>query len=160
MRLIIAAIGRMKDGPERELAARYVERARQAGRALGFTALDEVELPESRARDAAERKREEAAALLKAIGPDALIVALDERGSALTSPAFASKIGQWRDDGARTLAFVIGGADGLDSTLHSSAKLTLALGTLTWPHQLARILIAEQIYRAMTILSGHPYHRV
>ena len=160
MRLMIASVGRMKDGPERQLAARYVERARQAGRALGFTALEEIELPESRARDAAERKREEAAALLKAIGPDAFIVALDERGTSLTSPALANKIGQWRDEGARSLAFVIGGADGLDDTLRGSAKLTLALGTLTWPHQLARILITEQIYRAMTILSGHPYHRV
>lgn len=157
MRIVIAAVGRLKDGPERVLAGRYVERAAQAGRALSLGPVDVVEVAEGRERTAEARRASEAAAL-KAHLPPAYI-ALDERGRDLDSVDFAQKLARWRDNGEAALGFVIGGADGLDPSIRDGAALTLAFGRLTWPHQIIRILAAEQIYRAVTILSGHPYHR-
>lgn len=159
MRLVVAAVGRLKAGPERELARRYLERIGQIGRGVGLDAPSVIELDESRARDAAQRKREEAAALKAALDPKFAIVALDENGKALTSEKFAATIGRRRDDGATGLAFVIGGADGLDDTFLADAELRIAFGAMTWPHQIVRVLLAEQLYRAATILAGHPYHR-
>nr|WP_256515724.1 23S rRNA (pseudouridine(1915)-N(3))-methyltransferase RlmH [Alsobacter ponti] len=152
------AVGRLKDGPERELVARYLDRARAGGRTLGLTGFESVELPESRAARPADRKAEEAAALRARAG-DATLVALDERGASLPSDAFAERLGRRRDEGCRALAFVIGGADGLDPALVAQAAETLSFGRMTLPHQLVRIVVAEQLYRATTILSGHPYHR-
>ena len=111
-------------------------------------------------RNAETRKREEAAQLEKALAEGSLLVLLDERGKALDSEGFASLLGTFRDSGKRDLMVAIGGADGLDPSLHARADAVLNLGKMTWPHQLVRILIAEQLYRAVTILSGHPYHRV
>ena len=158
MRIRLAAIGRMKQGPERELCARYLERATATGKPLALTGFEVVELPESRAGSAARRKAEEAAALRPAL-TDGLLVCLDEGGKSLTSQAFAERLRQWRDDGRPAVNFVIGGADGLDPELRSGAELTLSFSPLTWPHQLVRIMLAEQLYRATTIISGHPYHR-
>lgn len=158
MRVLIAAIGRLKADAERALVARYVERAEKSGKPLGLS-LDLRELTESRAARAADRCREEGEALLAAAGPDAVLVALDEGGKAIDSEAFAGRIAAWRDGGARSLAFLIGGADGLSDEVRARAQLVLAFGAMTWPHQLARIMLAEQLYRATTILSGHPYHR-
>jgi len=148
----------MKQGPERELVARYLDRAIATGRPLGLTGFEVAELGESRAGSAAARKTEEARALSAGIG-DALIVTLDERGKLLSSEAFAERIGHWRDGGKAAVAFVIGGADGLEPGFSSAAELTLSFSPLTWPHQLVRIMLAEQLYRTTTILSGHPYHR-
>lgn len=159
MRIVIGVVGRMKQGPERELVARYLDRAVAGGRSLGLTGFEVIELAESRAGSAAARKVEEARALRAALPEGALIVALDERGKSMGSPAFAETIARWRDDGRACLAFLIGGADGLDPALVAAAGLTLSFSPLTWPHQLVRIMLAEQLYRTTTILSGHPYHR-
>jgi len=159
MRLLIAAVGRLKAGPERELLARYVERTNAAGKSLALSPLDIVEIPESVAKTAAKRKSDEAAALLSAIPSAAKLIVMDERGKSTASEDFANQLARFRDGGAQTAAFVIGGADGLDETLRKKADLALAYGSATFPHQIVRILLAEQIYRAITILSGHPYHR-
>ncbi len=158
MRIHIAAIGRMKQGPERELVSRYLERAVLSGKPLGLSGFEVGELPESRASSSASRKADEAKALRAAL-PEGIVVALDERGKTLGSEAFANRLAQWRDDGKPALSFVIGGADGLDPAFVAEAALTLSFSPLTWPHQLVRIMLAEQLYRATTILSGHPYHR-
>ena len=158
MRLTLAAIGRTKSGPERELAERYLDRAAKAGASLGLT-FQLREIPESKATRPADRKRDEAAALIAAVPPGAVSIALDEHGDTMGSDAFAKKIGRWRDDGTSDIALFIGGADGLDPDLVKNARLVLAFGAMTWPHQLVRTMLAEQLYRAVTILSGHPYHR-
>ncbi|KFC71727.1 Ribosomal RNA large subunit methyltransferase H [Devosia sp. LC5] len=158
MRVAIAAVGRMKAGPEREMVARYLDRAIGGGKPLALTGFDVIELTESRSGSSASRKADEAKALRAAL-PDGIIVALDERGKAIGSEAFANQIGRWRDDGRPAASFIIGGADGLDPAFVSAADLVLSFSPLTWPHQLVRIMLAEQLYRATTILSGHPYHR-
>lgn len=158
MRIRIAAIGRMKQGPERELCGRYLDRAIATGKPLALTGFEVVELPESRASSAARRKAEEATALQSALAEGPLVT-LDEGGKALSSQAFAERLLQWRDDGRPAANFVIGGADGLDAMFRSAADLSLSFSPLTWPHQLVRIMLAEQLYRATTIISGHPYHR-
>lgn len=159
MRLHIACIGRLKAGPESDLFDRYADRIAKAGRAVSIGPLSVIELPESRAQRPAERKAEEARGLLAALPSGAVAVALDETGRTLDSPAFAARLGNWRDAGTADLAFVIGGPDGHGAAVLDAARLTLALGPMTWPHQLVRSLLAEQVYRAITILSGHPYHR-
>ena len=158
MRISIAAVGRMKNGPERELVARYLERAAGSGKPLALTGFDVSELSESRAGSAASRKAEEAKAIRTAL-PEGMVVALDERGKSLTSEAFANQLGRWRDDGRPAVGFVIGGADGIDPDFVSRADLVVSFSPMVWPHQLVRIMLAEQLYRATTILSGHPYHR-
>lgn len=158
MRLALVAVGRLKDGPERDLCERYGDRARQLGRTLGLSGPDIVELPEGRGRRPEERKREEAAAILARTAPG-LLIALDERGAALTSESFAGRLAAARDAGTAAATLVIGGADGLDGEIRRQAALTLAFGALTLPHQLVRVLALEQLYRAMTIMAGHPYHR-
>jgi len=158
MRILVAAVGRLKRGPEQELAERYRDRAAKSGRGIGLRSLDVIEIAESRARDAQRRMLEESIALANVIPKDAATVLLDPRGDALGSDAFAKRLRGW-NDGGRDVAFVIGGPDGLAPTLSESADLHLAFGALTWPHQLVRVMLLEQIYRAVTILSGHPYHR-
>lgn len=159
MRLLIAAVGRLKAGPERELLARYLDRANASGKALALAPVDVIEIPESNARGADKRRADEAKALGAAIPDKAKLILLDERGKAFSSEDFAKRLAKFRDDGAQATAFLIGGADGLDESLRKKADLTVAYGAATFPHQIVRILLAEQIYRAVTILSGHPYHR-
>ncbi|WP_316230044.1 23S rRNA (pseudouridine(1915)-N(3))-methyltransferase RlmH [Bradyrhizobium sp. SZCCHNR1051] len=159
MRLIVVAIGRLKQGPERELAERYRGRFDDIGRKLGFRGLDIHEIPESRARDAATRIAEEAAAMSAAIPDKSVLVCLDERGQNVDSTTFAGYLGRWRDEGIPAAVFAIGGADGLSPDLRRRAKLGVAFGAATWPHQIVRVLLLEQIYRTATILAGHPYHR-
>jgi 23S rRNA (pseudouridine1915-N3)-methyltransferase len=158
VRIGIFAVGKLKQGPERELCSRYVERARLAGKPLGLSGFTISEQSESRASSPEARKAEEGRAFRDSL-PEGIIVALDEHGKSLTSERFARQIAQWRDDGRPAVSFVIGGADGLDPGLAGAADLTLSFSPLTWPHQLVRIMLAEQLYRAVTILSGHPYHR-
>jgi 23S rRNA (pseudouridine1915-N3)-methyltransferase len=158
MRILVAAVGKLKRGPEQELAERYRERAAKSGRGIGLRSLEVIEIAESRAREAERRMLEESIALANVIPKDAATVLLDPRGEALDSNAFAKRLRGW-NDGGRDVAFVIGGPDGLAPTLSDEADLHLAFGALTWPHQLVRIMLLEQIYRAVTILSGHPYHR-
>ena len=159
MRLVVVSIGRLKQGPERELAERYHERFDDIGRKLGFRGLEIHEISESRARDAATRIFEEAAAISAAIPEKSVLVALDERGKSIDSTSFAQHLGRWRDEGIATTIFTIVGADGLSPDLQRKAKLRIALGSATWPHQMVRVMLLEQIYRAATILAGHPYHR-
>lgn len=160
MRIGLFAVGRLKAGPEKELASRYIDRFAKAGPAIGLEFSRVSEVNESRASSSDTRKREEAAQLEKALNEGAVLVLLDERGKALDSPAFANLLGRYRDQGKREMLLAIGGADGLDPQLYERADAVINLGSMTWPHQLVRILIAEQLYRAVTILSGHPYHRV
>ena len=161
MRLIVIAVGRLKQGPERELAERYRERFDDIGRKLGFRGLDIHEIAESRARDAATRMAEEAARDFGALIPEKYV--LDRAGRARQEhrqrrlcPAFGPLPRRWR---RQDIIFVIGGADGLSPELRRKAKLTIAFGAATWPHQMVRVMLLEQIYRAATILAGHPYHR-
>jgi 23S rRNA (pseudouridine1915-N3)-methyltransferase len=159
MRIAVIAVGRLKQGPERELADRYRQRFEDLGRKLGFRGLDIREIAESRARDADARIAEEAAAIASAIPENSMLVVLDEQGQNIGSSAFARQIGQWRDQAVPNTTFVIGGADGLSPELQGKAKLRVAFGAATWPHQMVRVLLLEQLYRAATILAGHPYHR-
>jgi 23S rRNA (pseudouridine1915-N3)-methyltransferase len=143
MLITIAAVGKLKAGPERELFDRFFSRAGTTGRRLSLT-FAHREFPESRASPAATRRDQEAAAMLTALPADATVVALDESG---------------KNGGAADIVFAIGGADGHGAALIDKAALRLAFGAMTWPHQLVRLMLAEQCYRAVTILSGHPYHR-
>lgn len=160
MRISVFAVGRMKSGPERELADRYFGRLKKTGVPLGLEFSSVTEIVESRAQQPDLRKQEESAQVLKALDTGGVLVLLDERGKTMPSEAFASSIERFRDDGKRQLLLAIGGPDGHDAALRERADLVLALGAMTWPHQIVRILVAEQLYRATTILSGHPYHRV
>lgn len=159
MKLLLLGVGRLKPGPERELTQRYLDRADASARAARLTGVESRDLVESRARRAEDRKAEEARALLALVPAGAILVALDERGQAIGSEAFAREVGRARDAGAPALALLLGGPDGLDDGVRAQARLVLAFGAMTWPHQLARAMAAEQLYRAVTILSGHPYHR-
>ena len=158
MRVLVLAVGRMKSA-ESELAARYLKRAAQAGRNIGIRSLEIVEIRESKAAESERRKLEESIALANVIPDGAAIVLLDERGEAMGSAAFAERVAQWRDGGQPAVAFIIGGADGIAENLRARTRATLSFGNATWPHQLVRIMLLEQLYRAVTILSGHPYHR-
>ena len=159
VRLIIAAVGRLKRGAERDLIERFRERTEATGRSVGVRKVEVIEVGESPARDTERRRTEEAIALNQLIPDRAVAVLLDERGESLTSAAFAASLQRWRDEGRPAAVFIIGGADGLAPALRDQAALTLAFGAMTWPHQLARIMLLEQLYRAVTILAGHPYHR-
>jgi 23S rRNA (pseudouridine1915-N3)-methyltransferase len=153
MRILIVAVGRAKAGPERALFEHYATRLAQP-----FT-LELKEVEEKRALSGPELKRREGDLLLAQIPEHAIIIALDERGKILSSKAFAKKLGVWRDTGVRDIAFLIGGADGLDERVRKAASLVLSLGAATWPHMLVRGMLAEQVFRARCILTGHPYHR-
>ena len=155
----IVAIGRMKSGPERELLCRYLERAKKAGRHIGLAGFGVSEISESRNSSAAARKSDEAKSIRAHLRDGSVVVALDERGASISSIAFSTHISTWRDSGRGALRFIIGGADGLDGELVKKADRVLAFSALTWPHQLVRIMLAEQLYRTTTILSNHPYHR-
>lgn len=158
MRLSVHAVGRMKAGPERELADRYLGRLAKAGPPIGLEFSGVAEIAESRSRGTDERRREEAASLDAHRG-DAALFLLDERGKNLTSEEISRRIGDLRDNGRKHLVFAIGGPDGHDESSRNTADLILSFGAQTWPHQLARVMLAEQLYRVATILSGHPYHR-
>jgi 23S rRNA (pseudouridine1915-N3)-methyltransferase len=159
MRLRIAAVGRLKAGPERELLDRYVQRVNAVGKSVSLAPLELAEVSESPARRPADRMKEEAAALQKWSITGARRIVLDACGKSLSSEDFAKRLAAFRDQGATAAIFLIGGADGLAEEARKNADFTLAFGAATFPHQFVRILLAEQIYRAITILSGHPYHR-
>ena len=159
MRVTIFAVGRMKSGPETELVSRYLDRFAKSGRPLGLDYGGLVETPESRARNAEARKTEEGGRCAGTLDDRSVLVLLDERGKSLTSRQFSEFLARYRDDGAGQMVFALGGPDGHARQLRDRAAKTIAFGNQTWPHQLARVMLAEQLYRAATILAGHPYHR-
>ncbi len=158
MLLGLICVGRLKAGPEREIYARYAERVASLRR-LGLEGLELKEIDESKAPTSSERMAREGVAILAALPEGARLAAFDERGKAADSAAFAQFIEAERDAGRKALWFAIGGSEGLDEAVRARASAAFSFGAMTLPHQLVRILAAEQIYRAMTILSGHPYHR-
>jgi len=159
MRLIVIAVGQARGTPEAALTEDYAGRARAIGKRLGFTSVTVEEVSVSKFREARSRLAEEGERLAERIPAGAHVILLDAKGKGMTSDAFAEMLGAMRDAGARDLAFIIGGPDGLTLPERVKAGRSLAFGPQTWPHLLVRAMLAEQIYRAFTILSGHPYHR-
>lgn len=159
MKIAIIAVGRLKSGPEKSLAAGYLERIAAIGRRSGITAVKVVEIPESQAASPDLRKAEEARAIAAALPAGATVMTLDERGPSLTSEGFAALLRRHAEGATPALAFIIGGPDGLAPGFRSNRRDSMAFGEMTWPHRLVRIMLAEQIYRAVTILVNHPYHR-
>jgi 23S rRNA (pseudouridine1915-N3)-methyltransferase len=151
LRIRILCIGRMKDGPERDLVDDYLSRAQKTGKSLGYRAVEEVELNSSSKDDEGQR-------LLARLGPG-ILIRLDERGEAWTSRDLSKRLARWRDSGEETASFVIGGTDGTSPAVASAARHTISFGVQTWPHKLVRVMIAEQVYRALSIEAGSPYHR-
>ena len=156
MRVQICAVGRMRDGPERLLTNDYLDRFDKFGKPLGLGTVRVIEVEDKKGGGMSA----EAVLLERAVPNGALICTLDERGSVMSSPDFAAQLAQWRDQGRQDLAFVIGGADGIDPGLRAKADASLSFGKMVWPHMLVRVMLAEQLYRAVSILAGAPYHRI
>lgn len=156
MKLHLCAVGRLRAGPERDLVDDYLQRLERTGRPLGLGPVTEHEVEDKRGGGMAA----EGLLLAKVVPDGAALCVLDERGKTLSSPDFAAVLAGWRDAGRQEAAFVIGGADGVDPALRGRADLVLSFGRMVWPHMLVRVMLAEQLYRAATILSGSPYHRV
>ncbi len=155
MRVHICAVGRLRSGPEKTLIDDYLTRFDRTGRALGLGPVKLFEVEDRKGGGMAA----EAALLRKALPKGAALCTLDERGKRLSSPQFATRLAGWRDQGQGDLALVIGGADGIDPGLRAEADFSLSFGEMVWPHMLVRVMLAEQLYRAATILAGGPYHR-
>jgi len=155
MRIHICAVGRLRAGPEKFLIDDYLTRFDRTGRALGLGPVKVIEVEDRKGGGIAG----EAGLLRRALPKGALICTLDERGKRMTSPEFAARLADWRDTGRGNLALVIGGADGIDPGLRAEADFSLSFGAMVWPHMLVRVMLAEQLYRAATILAGGPYHR-
>jgi 23S rRNA (pseudouridine1915-N3)-methyltransferase len=160
MRIVLICVGRLTAGPERELFTRYFKRLTETSRSVGIAGVDLHEVDESRARRSEDRREEESASIVAAAPSDAGFIVLDERGDSPTSEEWADDIRRARDRAQPIYAVVIGGADGLSASLRAKARKVVSFGAMTWPHQLARVMASEQLYRAFSILSGHPYHRV
>lgn len=155
MRVHIVAVGRLRAGPELDLIKDYLTRFDRTGRALALGPAQIIEVEDKKGGGMAA----EAQLLSRAIPSGSLICTMDERGKLQSSPTFATQLGDWRDQGRQDLAFVIGGADGIDPTLRARADASLSFGKMVWPHMLVRVMLTEQLYRAASILSGGPYHR-
>lgn len=151
MRIRILCVGRLKDGPERELVDDYLARAQKSGKQLGYRAVEEVEIASGATADEGER--------LLAKHAKGILIRLDERGETWTSTDLSKRLARWRDAGEDAADFVIGGADGTSPALAAKARHTISFGPQTWPHRLVRVMLAEQIYRALSIEAGSPYHR-
>lgn len=156
MKLSLCVVGRLRAGPEKELIDDYLARFDRTGRALGLGPVRVVEVEDRKGGGMAA----EAVLLRKAIPAGAALIALDERGKVMSSPKFADRLAGFRDAGRSEVALMIGGADGIDPALRAEADLTLSFGAMVWPHMLVRVMLAEQLYRAVSILAGSPYHRV
>ena len=159
MRIALICVGRLKAGPERELFDRYFKRLSQSARGVGISGVDLREIDKSQARRPEDRREEEASAIAGAAPAGAVLVALDERGASPSSAEWAADIGRARDGSRPAYVVVVGGPDGLSNSLRTKAERIISFGAMTWPHQLVRAMACEQLYRAITILSGHPYHR-
>jgi 23S rRNA (pseudouridine1915-N3)-methyltransferase len=159
VKLHILAIGALKGAAESSLIEGYLTRTRGLSRQAGIASIDLREFRESRAQTAPERVKAEAGIITNALPRDAVIIALDERGKSMSSEDFAARLARFRDQGTGDIAFLIGGPDGHSEELRKKAAVVLSFGAMTWPHRLVRVMLAEQIYRAVTILVKHPYHR-
>ena len=155
MRIRIVAVGRLRAGPEATLIQDYLARFEKTGRALSLGPVDVVELDAKRGGQA-----EEAGLLMRALDGAERVIGLDERGKQMGSPDLSQMLARLRDDGVRDLSFIIGGADGLTAQVRQRADMLLSFGKMVWPHMLARVMLAEQLYRAASIEAGSPYHRV
>ncbi|WP_425045844.1 23S rRNA (pseudouridine(1915)-N(3))-methyltransferase RlmH [Primorskyibacter sp. S87] len=155
MLIHICAVGRLRAGPEKTIIDDYLSRFDRTGRALGLGPARVVEVEDKKSAGMSA----EAGLLRKALPKGAVICTLDERGKVISSPDFANRLADWRDTGRQDLAIVIGGADGIDPSLRAEADFSISLGKMVWPHMLVRVMLAEQLYRAATILAGSPYHR-
>ncbi|MEE3359226.1 MAG: 23S rRNA (pseudouridine(1915)-N(3))-methyltransferase RlmH [Pseudomonadota bacterium] len=155
MRVSLCVVGRLRAGPERTLIDDYLTRFDKTGRALGLGPAKIVEVEDKKGGGMSA----EADLLRRAIPKGATLCCMDERGEVMTSPEFAQRLGQFRDQGTQDMAFVIGGADGIDPSLRAEARMSLSFGKMVWPHMLARVMLSEQLYRAASILAGSPYHR-
>lgn len=160
MQISVFAVGRMKKGPESELVSRYFDRFSKLAPSLGLNFHTVHEIVESRLQNASQRMEEEGEKLLGSLQEGGRLIVLDERGKSMTSVHFAKMLEDFRDSGSKHLTIALGGPDGHCEKVRQRADLLLSFGALTWPHQIARILLSEQLYRAATILSGHPYHRI
>jgi 23S rRNA (pseudouridine1915-N3)-methyltransferase len=159
MKLRICAIGRMKPGAERDLSEDYLKRARSLGRKLGLSAIDVADAGETVHDQTHVRIARDAETLKTLYAPGTSTIVLDPRGKALSTEQFTSFLKEQLDGGTSHLALLIGGPDGHAPETLKAARLVLSLGPMTWPHRLVRVMLAEQIYRALTIMAGHPYHR-
>lgn len=155
MRVAICAVGRLRAGPQKEMIDDYLARYQRTGRPLGFGPAQVIEVDDRKGGGMAA----ETALIRRVLPQGAVTCVLDERGKCLDSPQFAQHLAGWRDQGRADLALIIGGADGIDPTLREEADFRLSLGAMVWPHMLVRVMLAEQLYRAATILAGGPYHR-
>ena len=159
MQIHIGAIGRLKNGPEKQLASEYFDRIKKSGRSIGITGLEIKEYPESQLPTSDQRKAQEAEKLLSGCPAQSVLIVLDERGKDDSSEKFSTALAQLKDGGTQSVSFLIGGPDGHDPALLAKATRKMAFGQKTWPHRLVRIMLAEQLYRAITIMQNHPYHR-
>jgi len=159
LKLFIGAVGRMKKGPENALFMDYFDRCNKAGPKIGLGPLHLTEIAEAKNNHKPERQRLEAEGLVKMPIQNSRIIVLDEHGRNLSSVALSDQLKNWRDDGVPQVSFLLGGPDGLDQSIIQNADLVLSFGSMTWPHMIARILLVEQLYRSISLLSGHPYHR-
>jgi 23S rRNA (pseudouridine1915-N3)-methyltransferase len=159
LRVSLITVGRLKPGPERSIAQDYLTRAEGLGRKCGISRFGITEFAESQASSPAARMAEEARLVLAAVPPKGFSVVLDERGKALASEAFADLLRRHLDGGTPDISFLIGGPDGHAPGIRENAGLLLSFGPMTWPHRLVRVMLLEQLYRALTIIAGHPYHR-
>ncbi|MGB9143039.1 MAG: 23S rRNA (pseudouridine(1915)-N(3))-methyltransferase RlmH [Aestuariivirga sp.] len=159
MRLQVAAIGKLKAGPEKTLAQDYQTRLEGLGRKAGISQLTVNDFAESQAQAASQRQTEEAKILAGSLPPKAFTLVLDERGKTMSSEGFAQLLQHHLDKGTTDLAFLIGGPDGHSAATRKCAGQLISLGEMTWPHRLVRVMLFEQIYRAVTIMVNHPYHR-
>jgi 23S rRNA (pseudouridine1915-N3)-methyltransferase len=156
MKITVCAVGRLKaQSAERVLTDDYMSRFYQTGRPHGWGPVSEIEIEDRKGGGMAT----EAILLRKSVPKGAVLITMDERGSVLTSPNFSKKLEHWADQG-RDIAFVIGGADGIDPNLQAEADFSISFGAMVWPHKLVRVMLAEQLYRAASIRAGTPYHRV
>ncbi|WP_455475845.1 23S rRNA (pseudouridine(1915)-N(3))-methyltransferase RlmH [Bartonella sp. B17] len=160
MQISIFAVGRMKKGGEQKLVQHYLDRFSKSSGAVGFHFKILQEIPESRAQTAYQRMEEEGKKLIEFLPEKCRLIVLDERGKSISSFAFAEKLGFYRDEGVRDVVIALGGHDGHNEQIRNRGDFLLSFGSMTWPHQIARILLAEQLYRAVTIANNHPYHRV
>lgn len=156
MKVHLCVVGRLRSGPEKTLVDDYLQRFERTGRTLGLGPASIIEVEDKKNLG----MKAEAELLRRAIPAGAVLCTLDERGKLMSSPEFAQKLASFRDDGRQDIAFVIGGADGIDPALRAQADFSVSFGKMVWPHMLARLMLSEQLYRAATILAGSPYHRV